>query len=98
MEGFPWLWAFFPHRMQPARPRLEVLGKTANDAVSAICGDYDTQNDEDDQDEDCEDDEDGSDDEGHIYEEQPDINDANEHINTLRRQISLWRIPDAPHQ
>ena len=73
-------------------PDLSVFGHTANEAVSS---NTDSTPRDHDQDEDTSDDDQSDDDD--MCEDQPE-NDANDRITTLLERISLWKMPDAPHQ
>ena len=71
--------------------KIEVLGKTANDAV--LNGGSQTNEDVD---EDTSDDDSGSDDETECYEnEQP---QQLQSVDILLRRISLWQRPEVPQQ
>ena len=73
--------------------KLETLGHTANKAVSSNTGSTPRNHD---QDEDTSDDDQSDDDD--MCEDQPENNDANNRITMSLEQISLWKMPDAPHQ
>ena len=75
--------------------KLETLGHTANEAVSS---NTDSTPRDHDQDEDTSDDDQSDDDDNDMCEDQPENNDANDRITTLLERISLWKMPDAPHQ
>ena len=72
--------------------KIEILGKTANDAVFNINPDSTDDGDEDTSD----DDDSGSDDETECHEnEQP---EQPESVHILLRRISLWQRPEVPQQ
>ena len=76
--------------------KLETLGHTTNEAVSSNTDSTPRDHDQDDQDEDTSDDDQSDDDD--MCEDQSENNDANDRITTLLERISLWKMPDAPHQ